>query len=29
MTLELFVAGVKFGVSIFGAVMKQRKEYVK
>ncbi len=29
MTLELFVAGVKFGVSIFGVVMKQRKEYIK
>lgn len=29
MTLELFVAGVKFGVSIFGIVMKQRKEYAK
>ena len=29
MTLELFVAGVKFGVSIFGIVMKHRKEYTK
>lgn len=29
MTLELFVAGVKFGVSIFSVVMKQRKEYIK
>lgn len=29
MTLELFVAGIKFGVSIFVIVMKQRKEYTK
>lgn len=29
MTLELFVSGVRFGVSIFGIVMKQRKEYIK
>ena len=29
MTLELFVAGFRFGVSIFGIVMKQRKEYIK
>lgn len=29
MTLELFVEGVRFGVSIFGIVMKQRKEYIK
>ena len=29
MTIELFVAGVKFGVSIFGIAMKQRKEYTK
>ncbi len=29
MTIELFVAGVKFGVSIFSIVMQQRKEYLK
>lgn len=29
MTVELFVAGVKFGVSIFSIVIKQRKEYIK
>jgi len=29
MTLELFIAGVKFGVSIFGIAMKQRKDYIK
>lgn len=27
MTVELFVAGVTFGISIFKTVIQQRKEY--
>lgn len=28
MTVEMFVAGVTFGISIFNTIIQQRKEYV-